>query len=140
MSTLPPRGGDMPERRSPDRLTFTKDPNVVGFDELFEAAAERVVEAAPASTVLEPACRRVRHDRYQQVGAPHSFWELLWQVVSGDAKHAWRSVVLLVVLGAVICGILLAGSVALTAAGTALVGLVALLRLSRWQATRVRLG
>ncbi|MEU0794875.1 hypothetical protein ABZ342_32855 [Amycolatopsis sp. NPDC005961] len=130
----------MPERRSPDRLTFTNDPNVVGFNELFEAAAEPVVEAAPASIVLGPACRRARPDRYQQTETPHPLWELLRQVVFGDAKHAWRSAVLLVVLGAVVCGILLAGSVALTAAGTALVGLVALLRLSRWQATRVRLG
>ncbi|MCR6484027.1 hypothetical protein M8542_14480 [Amycolatopsis sp. OK19-0408] len=128
----------MPEQRSPDRLTFSKDSNLVGFDELFEAAAEPVVEAEPTGMVLGPACRTA-WPNVLPVGVPHPLWELLRQVVFGDAKHAWRSVLLLVVLGAVICGILLAGSVTLTAAGAALVGLVGLLRLSRWQAGRVRL-
>ncbi|MEA5358754.1 hypothetical protein VA596_04340 [Amycolatopsis sp., V23-08] len=113
---------------------------MVGFNELFEAVAEPAAEAAPTSVVLGPACRRMRLDGQAQVGTPHPLWELLRQVVFGDAKHTWRSALLLTVLGAVICGILLAGSVALAAAGAALVGLVGLLRLSRWQANRVRLG
>ena len=139
MSTLPPLGGDMPERRSPDRITLDNDPNYVGFDELFEAAAEPAIETSPPSIVLEPPCRVVQ--RYQHgPTCSHPAWEMMQKIVLGDPAHTWRSALLLVVLGAVICGILLAGSVALTAAGAALVGLVGLLRLSRWQSSRVHLG
>ncbi|MFJ1767887.1 hypothetical protein ACIOD2_46730 [Amycolatopsis sp. NPDC088138] len=128
----------MPERRSPDRITFSRDPNYVGFDELFEAAAEPTVETSPG-IVLEPACRKMPR-RQSQMDSPHPGWELLRQIMVGNPAHAWRSALLLVVVGTVICGILLAGSVALSAAGTALMALVGLLRLSRWQADRARLG
>ncbi|OXM65330.1 hypothetical protein [Amycolatopsis vastitatis] len=126
----------MPDRRSPDRITLDNDPNYVGLEELFEAAVEPAIVTSSPGTVLEPPCRRLQRDHV----SPHPVWELLRQILFGDPAHIWRSALLLVVLGAVVCGILLAGSVALTAAGAALVGLVGLLRLSRWQANRVRLG
>ncbi|MGW3993923.1 hypothetical protein ACWEF6_10590 [Amycolatopsis sp. NPDC004772] len=127
----------MPERRSPDRLTFSKDHDCVGFDELFDATAEPVSELATPGFVLELACRNTPHNA--QHGRLHPGWALLCQILLGEPRHAWRSVVLLAVLGIVICGILLAGSVALAATGTALVGLIGLLRLSRYQAGRARL-
>lgn len=139
MSTVQPRGGNTPGRRSPDRITLNNDLNYVGLDELFEPAIEPVIDTAPSGIVLEPPCRRIQHDRVE-TRSNHPVWELLRQILLGDSVHTWRSALLLVVLGAVVCGILLAGSVALTAAGAALAGLFGLLRLSRWQANRMRLS
>ncbi|MBE1496318.1 hypothetical protein H4696_003418 [Amycolatopsis lexingtonensis] len=70
----------------------------------------------------------------------HPGWDLLRQILLGHPAHVRRSVLLLVALGVVVCGVLLAGSVALAAAGGAVVSLIGLLRLSRYQASRARLG
>ncbi|GAA4536534.1 hypothetical protein GCM10023192_34700 [Amycolatopsis samaneae] len=137
MSTVPPHGDKAPQRQSPDRTTRHNDATYVSLDELFDVAAEPALASLPVGVVLEPACRRLRQG-YRHGRSEHPGWDLLRQVFLGGWAHAGPSALLLGVIGVAVCGILLASSVALTAAGAALAALLGLLQWKRWHADKIR--
>lgn len=135
MTTVPVATGEPPEKPSPDLVTPTPEsglvvpfdaPQYVSFDELLEAAAEPLPEVNEAAVVLQPPCRA--HSL--------SWLRMADRVTSGEWKHTWQAVVLLVVLGIVTSGVLLAGSVLLRAAALSAMALGGLLWLSRRNASQ----
>lgn len=137
MPTVPVATGEPPEKPSHDPVTPHPESGeilppgaaeYVSLDELLDVAAEPPAQPSDAALVLQPPCRS--HAR--------TGWDLANRVTSGDWKHTWQAAVLLVVLGVVTSGILLAGSVALRAAALSALGLYMLLRLSKRNASPVQ--
>lgn len=135
MTTVPVATGEPPEKPSPDLVTPSPEsgvivpveaPQYVSFDELLEAAAEPSPEVSEAAVLLQPPCR----------AHSHSWLRMADRVTSGEWKHTWQAVVLLIVLGIVASGVLLAGSVLLRAAAISAMALGGLLWLSRRNASQ----
>ncbi|MFK0249725.1 hypothetical protein ACIQUM_33920 [Amycolatopsis azurea] len=137
MTTVPVATGEPPEKPSPNLVTPTPEsgfvaplgaPQYVSFDELLDAAAEPSPEVNEAAVVLQPPCR----------AHSHGWLRMADRVTSGEWKHTWQAAVLLVVLGIVASGVLLAGSVLLRAAALSAMALGGLLWLSRRNASQAQ--
>lgn len=127
MVTIPSNIGGGPDEPPPEQATIGerfiprhRRFEDVSLDELLAAAAESAPQPTPATgLVFQPPCR----------AHPRPAWQLVDRLVFGQWGHTWRAMLLLVVLTGAVCGVLLAGSVALKATVLSVVGLGMLSRL-----------
>ncbi|WP_410583156.1 hypothetical protein [Amycolatopsis sp. lyj-108] len=137
METVPFDTGEPPEKPSLDPVISDPGSNVVppaaaaeyvSLDELLDATAIPALQPAEPALVFQPPCR----------SSARGWWDMANRVTSGEWKHTWQAVILLVVLGAVLCGVLLAGSVVLRAAALSALGLSAWVWLSKRHAAQAQ--